>query len=107
MDAVEARGSPGIGIGTVVARADSPRHIGSGIVMDAREGEPAMRTPVPSYSGQDRDREREPVHFGDGCDQGDDFWAGLERACLHFDTTFDGFLEYRGFGGFEECIAGI
>ncbi|BCS23927.1 fungal specific transcription factor domain-containing protein [Aspergillus puulaauensis] len=98
MDAVEARGSPGIG-------TDSPRQIDSGIVMDSGEGEPAMRTPVLSYSGQDRDGEREPVHFGDGCDQGDDFWAGLERACLHFDTTFDGFLEYRGFGDFGEFIA--
>ncbi|OJJ60091.1 hypothetical protein ASPSYDRAFT_921394 [Aspergillus sydowii CBS 593.65] len=100
MDALEARGSGSPGIGSV----DPRRQIQSGIVTET--GEPAIRTPVPCYSDRDRDGDGEPVQVEGGYEQGEDFWAGLERACLHFDTSFDDFLEYRGFGDIGEFVPG-
>ena len=107
MDVVEGRGrrgSPGINIGNVV---DSPRQLGSGITMNTNDTrEQAMRAPAPSSSDRDGDGDGEPVQVEGGYEQGEDFWAGLERACLHFDTSFDDFLEYRGFGDFGEFVPG-
>ncbi|KAL4883919.1 hypothetical protein BJY04DRAFT_215811 [Aspergillus karnatakaensis] len=32
------------------------------------------------------------------------FWAGLERACVQFDATFDNLLDYEAFCAFQETI---
>lgn len=103
MDAAGAResGSPGVGVGGV--DSPCPRQTGSGgVALDSETGarEHAMR--IPATDCLDQDRYREAVNLQGGYDPGE-FWAGLERACLHFDTTVGGFLEY-GFGDSGDLI---